>query len=53
MTQVGSSELLLAVHTSELFKEVTTTTPWTESASDLYRPSDHRLSAEVSDNFCG
>jgi hypothetical protein len=28
-------------------------TPWSESASELYRPSDRRLSAEVIANFCG
>jgi hypothetical protein len=28
-------------------------TPWSESASELYRPSDRRLSGEVSVNFGG
>jgi hypothetical protein len=26
-------------------------TPWPESASELYRPSDHRLSAKLVPNF--
>jgi hypothetical protein len=28
-------------------------TPWPEFASELYRPSDRRLSEKVSTNFCG
>jgi hypothetical protein len=28
-------------------------TPWFQSASELYRPSDRRLSANFSANFCG
>jgi hypothetical protein len=28
-------------------------TPWSVSASELYRPSDHRLSAKWLPNFCG
>jgi hypothetical protein len=27
--------------------------PWPESASELYRPSDHRLSATLVPTFCG
>jgi hypothetical protein len=28
-------------------------TPWSESASELYRPSDRRLSAKLVPTFCG
>jgi hypothetical protein len=28
-------------------------TPWPESASKIYRPSDRRLLGEVSASFCG
>jgi hypothetical protein len=28
-------------------------TPWPQSASELYRPSDRRLSAKLVRTFCG
>jgi hypothetical protein len=31
--------------------EATTTNPWPESASELYRPSDRRMSAMLAPNF--
>jgi hypothetical protein len=42
--------MLLAIHDQNkffIFKK----TNWTESAIDLYRPSDHRFVGEVSANF--
>jgi hypothetical protein len=34
-------------------KEEKEKTPWPQSASELYRPSDRRLSAKLVPTFCG
>jgi hypothetical protein len=36
-----------------LLKKKKKTTPWPKSASELYRPSDHRLSAKLVPTFAG
>jgi hypothetical protein len=44
------TQLCRFVRTSN--KEKTEKTPWSESASELYRPSDRRLSAKLVPTFC-
>jgi hypothetical protein len=49
ITQLCGPAVLLTVHTYNDF--LPEKTPWPESASELYRPSDSRLSAKLVPTF--
>jgi hypothetical protein len=46
VTAIRSSNLIRGVCCPPSHKQKTKQTPWSESASELYRPSDRRLSAK-------